>query len=635
MAFEDFYNQTQQAQQSQQPTAAPSPGGGGFDSFYSSVNGGAPDNSQWSLPSYGSAAPAPTMMQQVMAATKPTSITDSVGDGQQSGWKELGDFGMNAVKDVGSTVAGIGNMIMHPVTTIKALPQVAKTTGSGLSNWFQQLGTDPNAALYTLGNSVFEHPLSSLLMATGVGDAVGAGAKIAGAVGDRAALSAATTAAELTPEEAATASLAQPSKLGAIGDQISSGSNILNPANAALKGATAVKDSLGTGLSKLLSLLNGTGSDGATALQNIASGPGTPIGAAAIQGMRTGGNDIAKEAMTNAIGGTNKAGEVVPGTINEQLANNGNAGLINMAPIQQATQAALQEFGMNPQIATPEEMQAINNYLEMHGNLGDVKNMPGATDYMDAANKAMPIYNKYNLGPQINDIETQVRNGLNANRYKVTNNGPSTDQITSALQDLSNKNGFVGIAPGISSIPKSVQTGINDLVENIYRTGGGAGGYEASANNLQKLKNLAGSYFNDSPVASSEQRAGNAVVTQIKNTIDQTLKQYPEYQDANKLYQAGYGGQKMAPVLPTSNYLKGGDAVAAYLLSHFVNPAAAAGIAVTSPRIAGEAANLYGNAARVYGTATLPATAAAQSPSIMALLNLIGQGQQPQLQPQN
>lgn len=586
------------------------------------------------------AAPQPSFMDSINNwANSPTGYEQSTGsDGNNSGLSILGNAAGNFLKGGVKAVTGLaklggygtvgaGEHLYDYVMGQDHSQQwdgekVLDGTGRGIKQlasqvlpYAQNAWNNPQDALYNAAKSTYEDPFGALMMATGPVDAIGSGLKIAGGFAERGAASAALEAGgdvakTLAPEVIAQPGSLQslfnkigfdptvPQTLGGFGSQLSSGANLLNPLSTGLKATTAVKDATGLGISKLVGVINGTGSDGATALSNIASGSSNPLGAAAIQGMRTGKNTIGNDALAQAIGKDLPDGSSIPSSIGTKLSDATGSPLFDMTPIQTAATATARNFGMSPITATPEEMQLANEYLYPTAGVSS----DGIT------NDAKDLYAKYDLGKSL-----------------VLGKKSTLEPVAQGMQSLIGNNGYIGLDTSGSSLPVDARKNISDLMDQIFKTGDQPGSvFESSAHKMQQLKNLGSNIYDTSHGDGATQKAA----VDLKEPIDNSLKQFPEYQNATQLQSAGHGGQKLSPLLPQNNYLKGTDAAVAAILAHFINPSAALGVLASSPRLGGEAANLYGMGARIYGAATLPATTAARYSSISSLLNLLSQNQQ-------
>ena len=622
MAFDDFVQQNQAQQQGGSTTD-----GGGFDSFMQNQ----PSNTT-NLPSSFTEPPV-SNYQTMQSMLQPTSswdaATQAVKDNPSdlvTGLRESGTFLSNAAKDVGSGVMGLGNAILHPVTTVENMPKAIIKTGAGVGDWLNQLVNDPGAAMSSLGNTVYEKPVTSLLNAVGIGDGVGAALKAAGSIGESGALAAAKTAAGLTGDEAATATLGGTNALTSLGEQISNGSNAINPANLALKGATAIKDVAGNGIAKTLGFATQTSAKGTSAIQDIANGNIDKL-----QGMRLTPKTDQANAFNSAVN-----------TIDNANAQNGGGALFNMQDILHGTQPAGAGAGaIDGALATPSVAETLaNSGLKLNVmSPGDQATVLADLNKGVISPDSDAIFNKYypnavdGVPPAINTSGKVSTKFLSSKWVPELPAQKKADILSETLS----KNGLIGVKNGPMLLSSNDLGRVMDVVKQMYKLGGTDEGFEPNATNLNNVKRAAQSLYQpDSPLmpASNSQKMVNIISKKLADTAQHPLNQFPSYNSAMKSYQDYYDGTVLNPLTgPTINSALGKGAGVAELLatlaaSHFISPVTGAGFAATSPRIVGEAANMYGKAARGFGAITAPAKNVASSGALSSLLQLLTQQSQ-------
>ena len=640
-------NPDNQATATPSPTASTAPTStGGWAAQYAANN---PENPAAQAQPSGN--PVMQGLGQFQSLLKPTSGIDLNDQGASMGTMAA-DFGGNVVKDLGSILGGIGTAAValplgvggdfyQGVTgnapqnqyvnaaqkVVNGAPAAIGDSLSGLGSWAKDLVTPGKsaAAVQQGADYAYQHPLGLLSNLSGGAEVAGMFAKgagkIAGTAADNAALDA--VKASLPAEEAATASIgASNNPLMSAGDALSNFSNAINPMTHASNVAGSIRGMAGNVVAKGSSIVNHSGSDGNQAIKAIAGGG--DMGEAALAGARGQENTVGQNAFKSAISGIDDSNAV------------GNTDLQGaLQEIRTAVPDIAQEHGVMVNSFSPEESSAVDNYLQQVDLSKQAEatgeNVSDPSKLISSWQQVAPIVQKYGLGGTKPDQFTAIENAIKSTRRYGGQGVPLQSDIEDAMRNVQAQNGLVSITKGITDIPSSKLDDIHNAITQLYQTGGSnsAPGFEASANHIQKLKDSFGKIYNDHPLATNSDKAANPLVQNIKEKIDATLSSDPGYANANALYSQGYyPGKALNSMYPTSisGLLKDGPLAAGIGagMAHFLGPLGYAGMAVGSPRVAAEAANLYGKAARTATVLNAPARKVANSGSLTSILSAIG-----------
>lgn len=563
----------------------------------------------------------------------PTSVAQS----QQNGggvWDFIKDFAGNAVKEiprdigniakvVGEGTVGAGENIANDTGVSQfntpqqkiadAIPKAIEQIPGQALNFGKEVVNNPKQALYDAGNSVYEDPIQALLTASGVGDLLSGGIGVAGDIADAAATNAAASAAELSPEEAASAVASRGVTQGGLSnasDTIGSTAASLNPINQLFKVADKAQTLGGNATTKIASTINRSGETGSQALKDIAGGG--DIGDSAASGMR--GNPTTEESQAFK--------DAVNSIDTKNTENGAQFGPEEMQNVKNNIVDTLANKGVKLNIMDPQDLDTITNEYNNGG----------------LTNKTDQIIQKYFGNPTSPDT-SYASTGIPKTKFVSSSSVPSfTSQQTQSMVEEAIKNGgLLGIKDSEGVIPKVSGKNLQNVMENIVRPvfqTGSQGGYDATAENLNELKIKAKSLFTPSsplnPI-SNDSKAMNALSTELSGHITNPLMQYPEYQDVMNRYKSYYGGQSLNKLTPSSiqELFNGNtsipiDAAAVYGLTKLLGPIAGGAFGLlSSPRLAGEAADIYSKIAPVGGAIVSPVREAASQGALTALLNSI------------
>lgn len=274
--------------------------------------------------------------------------------------KSIGGFGHNIISDTGQTVGGIAQAVFHPVNTLKSIVKMGggefenlmdKATGSKLpqdenqmmANNLNQYIKENFGSAKAIQNSLYYHPVQSLLLISSLADAGGGALGALGDASDASKAGEAANIAGLTGDAAKTATLADAgtNAFSTAGNILDKTADLTNPVNIAKGTGNAIKSGLNA-IPGVNNAMDSISRFGANLLSN--------------QAANTGANTILQ-------------GKVVP-TVDTMA----NYGVRNMGQYSDAAQSVLNELHGNGWQTALKNSDPVN--LGTIAGMGDAPEIP-------------------------------------------------------------------------------------------------------------------------------------------------------------------------------------------------------------------------------------------------------------------